>query len=54
MRYFLIFFTEKGKWRKILFITTILQLSNFENSFGAKFEIVQISLDYRDNFGIFK
>ena len=39
----------------ILFIiTTILELSHFENSFCTKFKIEQISRGYRDNFGICK
>ena len=38
----------------LLFITTILELSLFEKSFGAKYEIVQISRDYRENFAMCK
>ena len=30
----------------------ILELSHFENSFDSKYEIVQISRDYRDKFAI--
>ena len=38
----------------ILFIITILELSHLRNSFEAKYETVQISLDYQDNFAICK
>ena len=38
----------------ILFITTILELSHFENSFWREVRIVQISRDYWDNFTVCK